>query len=289
MKERLHQAERAQLNFAAAASHELRTPLHQLTAAATLLRAALQPVLETPRGSVGSASPILEASPVLADQVVAATTTATGMEAASAVSESMDREHSGNSVSLPSPSAAMSSRSNSSEHGLNRPPLKSIASEDRLDALQQLDIIETNGLALGTILENLIDTLDIGRLTNKLETKVINRQAARDGKGLHAVDAEDLGRMGGIGVAGVSIGSGSGAASRQSAAGTPGDSGRQDVVARLDEVLESVVMESVKLEERMRKVQGRPDGMDGVEVVLEVLPRSRGGWSMAQDPGPLMR
>src|SRR5689334_22196182 len=46
LKEKLHKAERAQLNFAGAASHELRTPLHQLNAAASLLRHSLHAAME---------------------------------------------------------------------------------------------------------------------------------------------------------------------------------------------------------------------------------------------------
>jgi len=288
MKERLHQAERAQLNFAAAASHELRTPLHQLTAAATLLRAALQPVLDSPRGLVGSASPTRGASPMPVDPVVAAAENATGMEAISSEHGPMVREDSADGPSSPT-SASRSSHSDSSGVAPRRPPFKSIASEDRLDALQQLETIEMNGLALGTILENLIDTLDIGRLTNKLETKVINKQAAGDPTGLQAVGPDALGQTGFPGAAGISIGTGSDPAARQPAAPTSAGAGKQDAVTSLDQVLESVVMESVTLEERMRKVHGKPGGMEGVEVVLEVLPRNRGGWGMAQDPGPLMR
>ena len=290
MKERLHQAERAQLNFAAAASHELRTPLHQLTAAATLLRAALQPVLDTPRGSIGSISPPLDASRRLSvDPVIADATAATGMEAISAEHETVARKLSVDRAGVSTPSSASrSTRSNSSGVAHRRPPFKSIASEDRLDALQQLDTIEMNGLALGTILENLIDTLDIGRLTSKLETKVINKQAAGDGTGLQAVGPDALGKTATDG-AGVSLGSGSDPAARTPTANDSGSSGKQDAVMNLDQVLESVLMESVTLEERMRKVQGKSGGMEGVEVVLEVLPRNRGGWGMAQDPGPLMR
>ena len=165
MKVRLHQAERAQLNFAAAASHELRTPLHQLTAAATLLRAALQPVLDTPRRSIGSASPALDVSPILIDPVVAATTTATDMEPASATHDPTIRPNSAEAGPWPASSASMSIRSNSSDSRPKRSVLKLIGFEDRSEALEQLDIIETNGLAFGTILEHLIDTFDLVRLT----------------------------------------------------------------------------------------------------------------------------
>lgn len=98
-----------------------------------------------------------------------------------------------------------------------------------------------------------------------------------------------LDRMGIEGGTNMTIGSGSNPPVRSSLAKVPGGSGKQDTVASLDEVLESVVMDNVELEERMRKVQGRSDGTNGVELVLEVLPRSRGGWRIAQDLGPLMR
>src|SRR5690348_5608165 len=112
MKEKLHQAERAQLNFAAAASHELRTPLHQINAAAALLRDSLRAAMGEPSSE-----------------------------------ENLDPS---------SASAATSPRS-------APPTLVAVSLEDQSEALAQLETIETNGLALGHILENIIDTLDIGR------------------------------------------------------------------------------------------------------------------------------
>lgn len=118
MKERLHQAERAQLNFAAAASHELRTPLHQLNAAAALLRQALQASLFT--------------SPPTSPSLIT-----------------------GSDNTQPDPSASP-----------RQPQAGQISRDDRNDASAQLEIIEANGVALGQILENIIDTLDIGRATS---------------------------------------------------------------------------------------------------------------------------
>jgi hypothetical protein len=134
-----------------------------------------------------------------------------------------------------------------------------LPSEDRAEALAQLEIIETNGIALGTILENIIDTLDIGRLTNKLESKMVNTDSVNTtlaGEGAVAPSLE--------------------------AKTTP------TPTAAFDVVLENVVMNAISLEDRSRRATGG-SSMENVEVVLEVLPRSRGTWMMAQDPGPLTR
>lgn len=117
MKEKLHQAERAQLNFAAAASHELRTPLHQINAAASLLRHSLHAAMDQPGEEL--------------------------------------------SVELASTKATKSPS----------PIPVPVSLEDRVEALAQLEIIEANGLALGHILENIIDTLDIGRLSARFEAE----------------------------------------------------------------------------------------------------------------------
>lgn len=193
MKERLHQAERAQLSFAAAASHELRTPLHQINAAATLLRSALHPHFSTPRSSpsLNPASQAPTASP------------------------------------RPKPSEQM-------------------PTEDQIDALAQLEIIEANGLALGNILENIIDSLDIGQLSSRMEQK-----AVPDG-------------------------------------GTQTDLVRPQRTKDFGLVMEQVVLDSVALESKSRRVQGG-SSMDGVEVILEMAPRHRGGWMMTDDTGPLVR
>ncbi len=196
MKERLHLAERSQLNFAAAASHELRTPLHQLNAAATLLRSALLPHLSTPRDS-----PTLEA---LKSQFI----TAPGISSAG-----------------------------------------TMPAEDRVEALAQLEIIEANGLSLGNILENIIDTLDIGRLSSRHDVKLEDEGPGRwvNHDATPAPRAKDFGQ-----------------------------------------VLEKVVTDALALESKSRRVQGgRP--MDEVEVILEVTPRQRGGWMMTDDSGPLVR
>ncbi|WWD18838.1 hypothetical protein CI109_103293 [Kwoniella shandongensis] len=187
MKERLHQAERAQLNFAAAASHELRTPLHQINAAASLLRSTLHAVLKTPTGTPAS-------------------------------------EHSEQSLAS---SVAI------------------ITAEDRLDALAQLEIIEANGLSLGSILENIIDTLDIGS---------------------------------------------SNAALHDPTSSTTNNSGKKEKAEIVDfgEVLENVVRDAITLETKARRIQGAKS-LDQVEVIVEVLPRNRGGWLINKDMGALSR
>ncbi|OCF44334.1 hypothetical protein I317_01779 [Kwoniella heveanensis CBS 569] len=182
MKERLHQAERAQLNFAAAASHELRTPLHQINAAASLLRTALHGVLEGPH-------------------------------------------HDGAFV-------------------------PKISMEDRVEALAQLEIIEANGLSLGNILENIIDTLDIGKMASNIDANA----TAPVGTPVHP----DLLRS------------------------------NNAKVTDFAEVLESVVDDAMTMEAKARRISSGK-GLEGVEVILEVMPRRRGGWKMSSDPGPLAR
>ncbi|WWC96361.1 hypothetical protein V866_003228 [Kwoniella sp. B9012] len=192
MKERLHRAERAQLNFAAAASHELRTPLHQINAAASLLRMALHGVLDV-------------------DQ----------------------------------------------EGGLNTHDIQQgevtlkVSQDDRIEALTQLEIIEANGLSLGGILENIIDTLDIGKMASKIEQVQTNPDGT--------VIPPDLLR--------------------------PRD--KADITD-FTEALENVVDEAMRMEAKTRKI-ATGSGLEDVEVILEVLPRNRGGWKMTTDPGPLSR
>lgn len=264
MKERLHQAERAQLSFAAAASHELRTPLHQITAAATLLRSTLQPALAR------TASP----SPSPAPSSSAHASPRPPFEERTESSDTSGTEE--------SEAPTTTSASTDSDRPV-RPTLRSISSEDRSDALQQLDIIETNGLALGTILENLIDTLDIGRLTSKLDAK----QTSYPGNVAQTGEA-------GSGTASGPGGMGNPRGDPTTGFG-PGISSsvpvlrEQTEVVSLERVLEDVVLDSIRMEERLRKVQGQKGGMEGIEVVLEVLPRNRGSWKMAQEPGPLSR
>ncbi|WVF69066.1 hypothetical protein IAT40_003840 [Kwoniella sp. CBS 6097] len=182
MKERLHQAERAQLNFAAAASHELRTPLHQINAAASLLRTALHGVLEGPVHQGGIAP--------------------------------------------------------------------KISIEDRIEALSQLEIIEANGLSLGNILENIIDTLDIGKMASKIDGAAM----APNGSPIQP----DLLRS------------------------------SNAKVTDFSEILESVVDDAMTMEAKARRISNGK-GLDGLEVIVEVMPRGRGGWKMVSDSGPLAR
>lgn len=246
MKERLHQAERAQLNFAAAASHELRTPLHQINAAASLLRAALENGFMTPQGSPGLGNVL---PPILEGQL-------------STLRSPFDKPHVADKTPSPTnDNSPNDSRATEAPVEDQRPSLQRVPSEDRRDALSQLEIIETNGLALGTILENIIDTLDIGRLTTKLETSLEHPNQVQgggsDGALPPGVDPVLVKKV-------------------------------QTATASFDNVLEQVMMDSIMLEERTRRARG-VQGMEDVEVVLEVLPRNRGTWKMAQDPGPLIR
>lgn len=57
-----------------------------------------------------------------------------------------------------------------------------VSLEDRVEALAQLEIIEANGLALGHSLENIIDTLDIGRLSAGFEAETSPDRAAGPAK-----------------------------------------------------------------------------------------------------------
>ncbi len=196
MKERLHQAERAQLSFAAAASHELRTPLHQINAAAALLRSSLHPYFSSPRNSPSLAPPAFQ------------------------------------------PSAS--------------PQYKygdSLPSEDQCEALAQLEIIEANGVALGNTLENIIDSLDIGRLSSRMDQKT----AELTGKG-----------------------------TIQPSPACP------QRTKHFGRVVEQVILDAVSLESKSRRVAGGPP-MQDVEVIVEITPRNRGQWLMTDDSGPLMR
>lgn len=191
MKGKLYHAERAQLNFAAAASHELRTPLHQINAAASLLRGSLHAAFTT--------------------EVI-------------------------NQTQPGSPGASPR---------LPRRQSLSMSIEDRLDTLAQLEIIEANGLALSNILENIIDTLDIGRsIASKPEQLLQNA----------TIPPTDLPTR----------------------------------TWHLGDVLEEVVNDAIELESKTRRIAGG-DGMEDVEIILEVLPRPRGRWLLASDPGPLSR
>ncbi len=209
MKERLHHVERAQLSFAAAASHELRTPLHQLNAAAAMLRQTLGAALVSPSGT-----PPLESTSSSGSHSIA--------------------------------SRAASSQSLSASGDLPPALRPELDVETRKEAISQLEIIESNGSSLGTILENIIDTLDIGR----------------------------------------------GAASRNEdrfrAASTQQDLTKDRRTTSFSDALEAVVDDVLKTEVKARRVAGAKS-LDDVEVILEVIPRSRGGWLMTDDAGPLSR
>lgn len=202
MKERLHQAERAQLNFAAAASHELRTPLHQLNAAAGLLRQSLQSSLTASPSNSKQSSPII-------------------------------------SNGDKSPTTQLSKSS------LARQEADRTRRDDRVEAAAHLEVIESNGVALGEILENIIDTLDIGR-------------------------AVSTGRPNGA---------------NQTAVPLPSV---PEQMCNLSDVLEDVVKEAILQESKARRVSGEK-GLEDVEILLEVMPRLRGRWILATDPGPLSR
>jgi signal transduction histidine kinase len=237
MKERLHQVERSQLNFAAAASHELRTPLHQINAAATLLRSVLEHTLHSP----------IQTHPAL------------------------------NPQSSKNPPLQVEPNSAAKDHA-------SFSSEDKIDAISQLEIIEANGLALGQILENIIDTLDIGRMTNRAELQV-EREAAKNIRNSTRPDP--------------SLSPGDEAANITTRAEPVGidlakmtDTGHEEKRSRsaadLPQIMEKVVNDCVEMEAKSRRVAGKSP-MEDVEVILEVLPRHRGGWLMSDDPGPLAR
>ncbi|KAK8864137.1 hypothetical protein IAR55_001383 [Kwoniella newhampshirensis] len=209
MKERLHQAERAQLNFAAAASHELRTPLHQINAAASLLRSTLHAILQSPTSTPAS-------------------TPSEGESISSAVV---------------------------------------MTAEDRLDALAQLEIIEANGLSLGSILENIIDTLDIGKMASKMEFSNFSSTDPLIPGSANAALHDPI-----------------------SSTETTGAHGKKNKAAIIDfgEVLETVVRDAITLETKSRRISGAKS-LDQVEVIVEVLPRNRGGWLINKDMGALSR
>lgn len=213
MKERLHQVERAQLTFAAAASHELRTPLHQLNAAATLLRSAIDDHLNSP---------------------------------------------------LPA-NRELSSSSPTQNPLIHR--------EDRAEALVQLEIIEGNGLALSNILENIIDTLDIGRLENRISQtqNSVQQQSSTSQTSLpNSSSNPDLVADPGVRVS------------------IPNEENGGDRAYDFAKSLEKVVSDTVAQESQARRVAGRK-GLEDVEIILEMTPRIRGGWTMTDDLGPLSR
>lgn len=213
MKERLHLVERAQLSFAAAASHELRTPLHQLNAAAAMLRQTLGGALVTPN-----------VTPPLEDP------------------GEMSSKKSFSSVS----GQSTSSQSEMLEPDNFRFLQPELDAETRKEAISQLEIIESNGSSLGSILDNIIDTLDIGRsAANRHEDKAI---------------------------------SGSALATRPT----------ENRATNFSAVLEEVLHDALRTEVKARRVAGVKN-LDDVEVILEIIPRARGGWLMTDDSGPLSR
>ncbi|KIR78165.1 hypothetical protein I306_04783 [Cryptococcus gattii EJB2] len=177
LKERLLQAERAQLKFASAASHELRTPLHQIHAAASTLRTSLQPVLQS--------------------------------------SDAPDV------------------------------PPSQLSADDQQEVLAQLDLIDGNSLSLAGILENVINTLDMGRMAES--------EGYANDHTPNIVIPQDTSRA-----------------------------------VSLSAVLEKVVDDAMELESKTRRAVGGK-GLEDVEVILEVLPRQRGGWLTVKDIGPLAR
>lgn len=270
MKEKLHQAERAQLNFAAAASHELRTPLHQINAAAALLRQTLQSALAD--------SPV--SSPPLAPQSESNGSMASDVPSSDVSSQSVYLDE---RFSVPQPRPA--AKPLQAVPGTSRMPDRILGAEDRADAMSQLEMIEANGLALGQILENIIDTLDIGRVSNMTEEGATagfpgglpGAQAANAAGG---VDAGIPGATGAPDILGPMM-----LAKNDNAKGPQdGDESRVD----LSRLLEEVVKQTIELENKSRRIAGR-ESLDKVEIVLEVAPRTRGQWLMATDPGPLIR
>jgi signal transduction histidine kinase len=244
MKERLHQVERSQLNFAAAASHELRTPLHQINAAATLLRTVLQQALNSP----AHPSSVLSAS---------------------------------------------GTSHHTNESAPTSPPLMipSFSHEDKSDAISQLEIIEANGSALGNILENIIDTLDIGRMSGRAEDKLYREQATKipTSSSLDTSSAPKPQVPTSPGVTTATGGVHLSPILDQAVPAIPAkEPGRKRSTADLSHVLEGIVRENLDMESKARRIAGRPP-MEDVEVILEVLPRHRGGWLMSDDPGPLAR
>lgn len=99
---------------------------------------------------------------------------------------------------------------------------------------------------MGIILENIIDTLDIGR-------------------GAAARNEDNFG-----------------------AAFTRQDLTKVRQTTSFSNALEEVVYVILRTEVKARRVAGSKS-LDDVEVILEVNPRSRGGWVMTDDAGPQSR
>lgn len=140
----------------------------------------------------------------------------------------------------------------------------------------QLDVIETNGLALGQILGNIIDSLDIGRSIQAVEgggKPVIapssTLSSLKESSSAGGPKAPSMGK-------------------NPTSPGSPAPAPAQPELTDFGLILEDVVLDGMNLEHRMRSLVGQ-DGIDKVEVILEVLPRSRGGWMVKDAPGPLLR
>lgn len=124
-------------------------------------------------------------------------------------------------------------------------PPSQLTADDRQEVLAQLDLIDSNSLSLAGILENVINTLDMGRMAE-------SEGYAND----HSPDIVAL-----------------------------QDTSR---AVSLSAILEKVVDDVMELESKTRRAVGGK-GLEDVEVILEVLPRQRGGWLTVKNIGPLAR
>jgi hypothetical protein len=201
----------------------------------------------------------------------------------------------------------------------NGPP--GLDEEQRQDAAIQLDVIETNGLALGQILGNIIDSLDIGKSIQSRPGEVPPLKP--QGLSKTPINASTSTMVLSPGSSGLKIdiadpnthaaltalksptdennssSSSSFLTGSAEAGATSSKPGASDIVApqegpaKADLVdfaleLEKVVLDGMTLEHRMRTLAGQ-EGLDKVEVIVEVLPRTRGGWQVRNNAGPLLR
>lgn len=120
-----------------------------------------------------------------------------------------------------------------------------LSADDRQEVLAQLDLIDSNSLSLAGILENVIDTLDVGKMSES--------QGTENDHTPDIVTSRDTSRA-----------------------------------VSLSAALEKVVDNAMELESKTRRAVGGK-GLEDVEVILEVLPRQRGGWLTTKDIGPLAR
>jgi hypothetical protein len=161
-----------------------------------------------------------------------------------------------------------------------------LAAEDRADAMSQLEMIEANGLALGQILENIIDTLDIGRVSSMIEEGA----AATFSSGLPGAQAANAAGGHDVGMPGATGNPDTVGHTMIARTGGGGKSPKDADESRVDlsKLLEEVVRQTIELENKSRRIAGK-ESLDKVEIILEVAPRTRGQWMMATDPGPLIR